>query len=76
MKDITEGFIKAFVFAGIVSTVCCFHGYFAHMRSDSHGAKAVGLFHHLAVVTSCVLILVADYVVTSLLRSRDTWIPR
>jgi phospholipid/cholesterol/gamma-HCH transport system permease protein len=67
MKDISDGFIKAIVFAVIVSTVCCYHGYFAHMRSDSHGAKAVGLSTTSAVVISCVLILVADYVVTSLL---------
>ena len=55
------------VFAVIVSTVCCYQGYFAHMRTDSHGAKAVGLATTSAVVLSCVLILVADYVVTSLL---------
>ena len=67
MKDVTEGFIKAVVFAVIVSTVCCYQGYFAHMRSDSHGAKAVGLATTSAVVLSCVLILVSDYVVTSLL---------
>jgi phospholipid/cholesterol/gamma-HCH transport system permease protein len=67
MKDVTEGFIKAIVFAVIVSTVCCYQGYFAHMRTDSHGAKAVGLATTSAVVSSCVLILVADYVVTSLL---------
>ncbi len=67
MKDISDGFIKAIVFAVIVSTVCCYHGYFAHMRADSHGAKAVGLSTTSAVVLSCVLILVADYVVTSLL---------
>ena len=67
MKDVTEGFIKAVVFAVIVSTVCCYQGYFAHMRTDSHGAKAVGLATTSAVVLSCVLILVADYVVTSLL---------
>src|SRR5664280_1304323 len=67
MKDITGGFIKAIVFAVIVSTVCCYQGYFAHMRTDSHGAKAVGLATTSAVVLSCVLILVADYVVTSLL---------
>ena len=66
MKDISDGFIKAIVFAVIVSTVCCYHGYFAHMRADSHGAKAVGLSTTSAVVISCVLILVADYVVTSL----------
>ena len=67
MKDVTDGFIKAIVFAVIVSTVCCYQGYFAHMRNDSHGAKAVGLSTTSAVVLSCVLILVADYVVTSLL---------
>jgi len=67
MKDITDGLIKAIVFAIIVSTVCCYHGYFTHMRTDSHGAKAVGLSTTSAVVLSCVLILVSDYVVTSLL---------
>jgi phospholipid/cholesterol/gamma-HCH transport system permease protein len=67
MKDVAEGFIKAIVFAVIVSTVCCYQGYFAHMRADSHGAKAVGLATTSAVVISCVLILVSDYVVTSLL---------
>jgi phospholipid/cholesterol/gamma-HCH transport system permease protein len=67
LKDITDGFIKAIVFGVIVSTICCYQGYFAHMRADSHGAKAVGLSTTSAVVISCVLILVADYVVTSLL---------
>ncbi len=67
MKDVTDGFIKSIVFAFIVSTVCCYQGYFAHMRTDSHGAKAVGLSTTSAVVISCVLILVSDYVVTSLL---------
>ena len=67
MKDITDGLIKTVVFAVIVATVCCYQGYFAHMRKDSHGAKAVGLATTSAVVISCVLILVSDYVVTSLL---------
>jgi phospholipid/cholesterol/gamma-HCH transport system permease protein len=67
MQDITGGFIKAIVFGVIVSTVCCYQGYFAHMRQDSHGAKAVALSTTSAVVLSCVLILVSDYVVTSLL---------
>jgi len=67
MSDITNGFTKSIVFAVIVATVCCYQGYFAHMRRDSHGAQAVGLATTSAVVTSCVLILVSDYVVTSLL---------
>jgi len=67
MKDITDGLIKTIVFAVIVATVCCYQGYYAHQRKDSHGAKAVGMATTSAVVISCVLILVADYVVTSFL---------
>jgi phospholipid/cholesterol/gamma-HCH transport system permease protein len=67
LRDVTNGFIKVTVFAVIVSTVCCYQGYFAHMRKDSHGAQAVGLATTSAVVLSCVLILVSDYIVTSLL---------
>ena len=67
MKDISGGFVKAVVFALIVSTICCFHGYFTHMRKDSYGAKAVGLSTTSAVVQSCVMILISDYVVTSFL---------
>jgi phospholipid/cholesterol/gamma-HCH transport system permease protein len=67
MEDITGGFIKSIVFAIIVSTICCFQGFFTHMRTDSYGAKSVSLSTTSAVVLSCVMILVSDYVVTSLL---------
>jgi phospholipid/cholesterol/gamma-HCH transport system permease protein len=67
MGDLSNGLVKSIVFAIIVATVCCFQGYFVHMREDSKGAKAVGLATTSAVVISCVLILVSDYVVTSLL---------
>jgi len=67
MKDLTDGFVKSIVFAVIVATVCCYQGYYVHRRTDSKGAKAVGLATTSAVVVSCVLILIADYVVTSLL---------
>lgn len=67
MKDLTDGLVKAVVFAVIVATVCCYQGYFVHTREDSKGAKAVGMATTSAVVISCVLILISDYVVTSLL---------
>jgi len=67
MQDLRGGFIKALVFAVIVSAVCCYQGYFTHLRSDSHGAKSVSLSTTSAVVLSCVFILIADYAVTSLL---------
>jgi phospholipid/cholesterol/gamma-HCH transport system permease protein len=67
MVDVRGGFIKALVFAVIVSSICCFQGYFCHMRTDGFGARAVGLATISAVVLSCVMILIADYVVTSFL---------
>ena len=67
MKDVTDGFIKALVFAVIVTAVCCFQGYFTHMRTDSFGAKGVSLSTTSAVVLSSVLVLVLDYVLTSFL---------
>ena len=67
MSDINGGFIKSLVFAVIVSTICCYQGYFTHMRKDSYGARSVSLSTTSAVVLSCVSILVADYVVTSFL---------
>jgi len=67
MVDIRGGFIKSFVFAIIVSTICCYQGYFTHMRTDSHGAKSVSFSTTSAVVLSCVMILISDYMVTSFL---------
>jgi len=65
--DLRGGFVKPLVFAVIVSSICCFQGYFCHMRTQGYGAKAVGLATISAVVISCVMILIADYVVTSFL---------
>ena len=67
MADIRGCFIKSIVFAIIVVTVCCYQGYNAHRRKDGKGAEAVGNATTSAVVVSCVLILMADYVITSFL---------
>ena len=67
MEDITGGFIKAGVFAVLVVTICCFQGFFTHMRTDSYGAKSVSYSTTSAVVLSCVMILISDYVVTSII---------
>lgn len=65
--DVRGGFIKSIVFAILVITICCFQGYFTHMRRDSYGSKSVSLSTTSAVVISCVMILISDYVVTSFL---------
>jgi phospholipid/cholesterol/gamma-HCH transport system permease protein len=67
LSDVTGGFVKAFVFAVIVATVCCYQGYFTHLRTDGRGSKSVSLATTSAVVQACVYILVADYIVTSFL---------
>ncbi len=65
--DVRGGFIKSIVFAVLVITICCFQGYFTHLRTDSYGSKSVSLSTTSAVVLSCVMILISDYVVTSFL---------
>lgn len=66
-SDVNGGFVKAIVFGLLVSSVCCHQGYFAHKRRDAVGPEAVGAATTSAVVISCVLILAADYVLTSFL---------
>jgi phospholipid/cholesterol/gamma-HCH transport system permease protein len=66
MGDVMEGFIKSIVFAVVVVTICCFQGYYTHMRAE-YGAKGVSLATTRAVVISCIVILIVDYVLTSFL---------
>ncbi len=67
MEDVSGGFIKSIFFALFVITICCFQGYYTHTRKDGFGAKGVGLATTSAVVTSCVMVLIVDYVLTSFL---------
>lgn len=67
MEDVTGGFIKSLTFAVIVSTICCYQGYTTHLRKDGFGARGVSNSTTAAVVMSSVLILTADYVLTSVL---------
>ena len=66
-EDVSGGFVKSLVFAAVVATVCCYEGYFTHTRAEGFGAKGVSMATTSAVVLSCVLVLVADYVITSFL---------
>ena len=65
LSDITGGLVKSLVFGILVITICCFQGFYTHMRTDSYGARSVSLSTTSAVVISCVMILISDYVVTS-----------
>ncbi|MDR0826858.1 MAG: ABC transporter permease [Desulfovibrio sp.] len=67
LADVTGCLVKSLVFALIVVAVCCYKGYFAHMRKDGMGPEAVGNATTSAVVLSCILLLAADYALTSFL---------
>ena len=67
MSDVSEGFLKALFFGIIVATVSCYQGYYTHMRRDGVGPEGVSNSTTSAVVMSCVLILITDYIVTSFL---------
>ena len=65
--DIEGGFIKSLVFGLLVCVICCYEGYYTHTRSGHAGPEGVSQSTTNAVVKSCVIILAADYVLTSLL---------
>lgn len=65
--DIIGGFVKSFIFALMVVTICCYKGFYTHLQQNVAGSKGVGYSTTSAVVQSCVWILIWDYVITSFL---------
>lgn len=62
LNDFFMGAIKAAVFGGLISTLSCHQGF--HV---SGGAKGVGMATTRAVVQSAVAILIANYIITSMM---------
>ena len=62
--DITSGLIKAAVFGFIIAIMGCYNGY-----HSAGGAQGVGRATTNAVVSASILILSANYLMTSLLFS-------
>ncbi len=62
LSDITGGLIKASVFGFILSIIGCYKGF-----STNGGAKGVGISTTQSVVTSSILILIANYFLTAFL---------
>ena len=59
--DVFSGLVKACVFGFIISLMGCYHGYNA-----KGGAQGVGLSTTYSVVSSSILILLMNYILTSL----------
>ncbi|HLB53403.1 MAG TPA: ABC transporter permease [Chlamydiales bacterium] len=57
--DVASGFIKAFIFGVLLVTVCCYKG-----MKTSGGAAGVGKATTQSVVTSYILILISDFLLT------------
>jgi len=64
-QDVTSGLIKAAVFGFIIALLGCYNGF--HSKG---GAQGVGTATTNAVVSSSILILAANYVLTSVLFSK------
>ncbi len=65
MVDINGGFLKSLVFAIIVTTICCYRGYYTHLSGKGgFGAKGVSMSTTSSVVQSCIFILISDYIIT------------
>lgn len=60
--DIVSGMSKSLVFGGLIAWVCTYKGY-----NTGHGAEGVSRASTDAVVLSSILILVADYAMTSMM---------
>lgn len=63
--DVISGLVKAAVFGFIIALMGCYHGY-----NSRGGAQGVGQATTNAVVSSSILILIANYCVTELFFSR------
>jgi phospholipid/cholesterol/gamma-HCH transport system permease protein len=61
-SDIISGLIKASVFGAIISIMGCYMGFYA-----KRGAQGVGAATTNAVVSASILILIANYLLTSLI---------
>jgi len=60
-KDIMTGVIKSFVFGGIIALIGCHYG-----LNTSGGAEGVGKSTTTSIVTSFILIIVADCILTAI----------
>jgi phospholipid/cholesterol/gamma-HCH transport system permease protein len=65
--DVLECFTKAATFGLLTISLCCYNGFNAHRCTSATGARAVSASTTRAVVLSCVIVLAADYVITSFL---------
>lgn len=67
IRDVKECLLKALTFGLLTIALCAYHGFNAHRSKAGTGARAVSASTTLAVVQSSIIVLAADYVITSFL---------
>lgn len=66
-NDVMECFVKAMTFGLLTTGLCAYYGFNAHRSPAATGARAVSAATTHAVVLSSIMVLAADYVITSFL---------
>jgi phospholipid/cholesterol/gamma-HCH transport system permease protein len=61
-QDLVGGLMKTFVFGSIIALMGCYNGF-----ETRGGAEGVGMATMKAVVSSCLLILISNYLLASLI---------
>lgn len=69
-KDVRECLLKAVVFGALTMSICAYCGFYADRIGRATGARAVSAATTKAVVISCIMVLAADYVITSFMVNR------
>ncbi len=64
-RDLQECFIKAAAFGILAISLCAYQGFHAHRSASAVGARAVSAATTRAVVLSSIVVLVADYIISS-----------
>jgi len=64
-QDMRECFIKAAAFGLLSISLCAYQGFHADQKSSAMGARAVSASTTRAVVYSSIMVLVADYIISS-----------
>jgi phospholipid/cholesterol/gamma-HCH transport system permease protein len=66
-RDVRECFLKAAIFGLLTISICAYNGFNTHRCRSATGARAVSASTTRAVVHSSIIVLAADYVITSFL---------
>jgi phospholipid/cholesterol/gamma-HCH transport system permease protein len=62
LRDLMGGLAKAVIFGAIIGMMGCYYGF-----TTEGGAEGVGIATTRAVISSCVLVLISDYVLANVL---------